>query len=563
MNNKGFTVVELLASFTLTMIIMVFLFEIVLQLKDIYVTGALKTKIYDKNAIVAATLNDKLANINSASCSIDTCAINGTPDYIKVDKTNKYIKIGDQTIKYPNNIDELEADFSVESFDNNSVNTSFVKIKYYVKSGYLNKMITFNFVRPYGVKNKTIFYVSSSGNDTTGTGSRDKPYKTIQKAYDDAATGENVTIYIMNNITVNSTINMNKNKNISIKSIDGETVKTIYRDSSFKANLINNASNMLSLTNIIINGNNIAADNSLIMNNTNGTLNIGSGTQLINSKLTNSSGGGAVYVTDNSTFTMSDGTISNNEAPYSGAIHIRGTASITGGNITNNKTNTYSGGAMEVYGKLIITGGNVKNNQSKTDGGGIKQFAGSDVSIGGTVNIENNTSTALKHYNYSLYDGNTTDMKANFKFTKANYRLASAKNNTFGVDVQGAAVANGTNVQSYTWNNSNAQKWKFIPAYVRNGIIYYWIQNQVDGTQYLWVSGNSANSGTNVVTWVVHTNQGGYWTLANASSGNYVFKSILGTCLDLSGGNAANSTNIQAYTCNSSDAQKWKPIVAN
>ena len=36
MNNKGFTVVELLASFTLTMIIVVFLFEIVLELKDVY-----------------------------------------------------------------------------------------------------------------------------------------------------------------------------------------------------------------------------------------------------------------------------------------------------------------------------------------------------------------------------------------------------------------------------------------------------------------------------------------------------------------------------------------------
>ena len=36
MNNKGFTVVELIAAFSITMIISVFFFEILIEVKDIF-----------------------------------------------------------------------------------------------------------------------------------------------------------------------------------------------------------------------------------------------------------------------------------------------------------------------------------------------------------------------------------------------------------------------------------------------------------------------------------------------------------------------------------------------
>ena len=146
MNNKGFTVVELLASFTLTMIVMVFLFEIVLQLKEVYVTSALKTKIYDKNAIVATTLNDKLSEIGTVDCEGgSSCTINDITDFVKVDSNNKSVIIDGKTIVYPDKVDKLEASiFSISDFYGDSY---IIKFNYTVRSNYLNEDIIFNYVK--------------------------------------------------------------------------------------------------------------------------------------------------------------------------------------------------------------------------------------------------------------------------------------------------------------------------------------------------------------------------------------------------------------------------------
>lgn len=166
MNNKGFTVVELLASFALTMVIMVFLFEIVLQLKEVYVTNALKTKILDKNAIVATTLNDKLEGMKSATCILDdfddqnediakckTLQITLSDDStisIETITDDASIKIGNQTIKYPKNVEKILSGF--EKYPRNVSQTGdnvYIKINYLIKSGYLDNNIEFNYVYSY------------------------------------------------------------------------------------------------------------------------------------------------------------------------------------------------------------------------------------------------------------------------------------------------------------------------------------------------------------------------------------------------------------------------------
>ena len=147
MNNKGFTVVELLASFTLTMVIVVFLFEIVLQLKEVYIIDALTTKIYEKNAVVAVTLNNKLVGATSVDCSGPACKINDIDDFIKIGADNKSIVIGDQTIKYPDNVDKIIPEFNSRDIGALDADKGIIKIKYSIKSGYLDKDMTFNFVR--------------------------------------------------------------------------------------------------------------------------------------------------------------------------------------------------------------------------------------------------------------------------------------------------------------------------------------------------------------------------------------------------------------------------------
>lgn len=49
-NQKGFTLVELIASFTLALVIMFFLFQIVITVKELYVSSGLKTEMLIRQA---------------------------------------------------------------------------------------------------------------------------------------------------------------------------------------------------------------------------------------------------------------------------------------------------------------------------------------------------------------------------------------------------------------------------------------------------------------------------------------------------------------------------------
>lgn len=164
-NNKGFTVVELLASFVLTMIIVVFLFEIVLELRNVYINETVRTEVINKNTIVANSINDMLEDktINNVTCSNTSCTINvtktvtsstGTSDANEnkiISVSGKTVTVGSQKIKFPekvtlgslnfNNIGPLSTQMNADN--------SFIKIGYKVESADLNKPIEFNFVYPY------------------------------------------------------------------------------------------------------------------------------------------------------------------------------------------------------------------------------------------------------------------------------------------------------------------------------------------------------------------------------------------------------------------------------
>jgi len=161
MNNKGFTIVELLASFTLTMIIVVFLFEIVLDLKDVYVNNSLRVKIMEKNAVLATTLNDKLSSssftiLGEGETADNLCTIrynDGTSEKtygIKIEN-NKIILNNEQTISMPENT-EIAGSCLVEYRYNNDGDTkdnAFFKLSYSVSNDELDKNMTFNYIYSY------------------------------------------------------------------------------------------------------------------------------------------------------------------------------------------------------------------------------------------------------------------------------------------------------------------------------------------------------------------------------------------------------------------------------
>lgn len=148
-NNKGFTVVELLASFTLTMIIVVFLFEIVLELKNIYINESIKTESINKNAVVATAIHKLLdePNLSNVSCSGSTCTI--TPSNKKIIIGNKTVTVGNQKFTYPEKTELQNLDIDIIPYVATTANHNIVKIRYDVVSGDLDKPIKFNYIYTY------------------------------------------------------------------------------------------------------------------------------------------------------------------------------------------------------------------------------------------------------------------------------------------------------------------------------------------------------------------------------------------------------------------------------
>ncbi len=73
-NNKGFSTLELIVSFTLTMIIVVILFEIIISLKNVYENSVTKTALVSKQNLLTDYI---YSDINDYGLQlIDTCGDN-------------------------------------------------------------------------------------------------------------------------------------------------------------------------------------------------------------------------------------------------------------------------------------------------------------------------------------------------------------------------------------------------------------------------------------------------------------------------------------------------------
>ena len=70
-NNKGFTLVEMLVSFTLSMILIIILFQLIINLKDVYMSSGLKTELLNKQNLMENKIYNDL--LNRQVTSIDNC----------------------------------------------------------------------------------------------------------------------------------------------------------------------------------------------------------------------------------------------------------------------------------------------------------------------------------------------------------------------------------------------------------------------------------------------------------------------------------------------------------
>lgn len=134
------------------------------------------------------------------------------------------------------------------------------------------------------------------------------------------------------------------------------------------------------------------------------------------------------------------------------------------------------------------------------------------------------------------------------------YRIESAVNRDFCVDVNGASTANKANIQIYKRNGTQAQT--FNLEYVRSG--YYRIVNIKSG-KAIDVSGAKIINRRNIWQYTINGTDAQLWKPIKNSDGSYTFQSALKSdyVMDLSGAKAVNKRNIHLYKNNGTKAQQW------
>ena len=118
MNSKGFTVVELIASFALTMIITVFLFEVLIEVKDVFADAGTKSAIQQKFSIISKNIKNNLTSSASVQCtSENTCNING--HNLTINQSGRKITINGQNFEMPDTVNIKSYNLNQDCYGNN------------------------------------------------------------------------------------------------------------------------------------------------------------------------------------------------------------------------------------------------------------------------------------------------------------------------------------------------------------------------------------------------------------------------------------------------------------
>ena len=133
------------------------------------------------------------------------------------------------------------------------------------------------------------------------------------------------------------------------------------------------------------------------------------------------------------------------------------------------------------------------------------------------------------------------------------YGVASKKHMARVMDVAGGSVASGANLQSYRWNQSEAQRYIF--TFHEDGCYYTIISAKSGKALTLQSADPKANvfqadleEGNVLQQWYV------------LKSGDYfIIESVAGAVvLDIANGSTSSGANIRGYGFNDTDAQKWE-----
>ncbi len=148
----------------------------------------------------------------------------------------------------------------------------------------------------------------------------------------------------------------------------------------------------LTLTGVVVQGNDVTAAGGGVANASTGTLTI-SGCTIQNNS--GGSGGGGILNSSSGALTITNSTIQNNTGGGGGGIsNASGPLMITGSNILNNRSTTTAGGIFNSSGTVTLTGDTISGNSSAGFGGGMENSGTANMTVTNSNILSNTTSGA-------------------------------------------------------------------------------------------------------------------------------------------------------------------------
>lgn len=242
--------------------------------------------------------------------------------------------------------------------------------------------------------------------------------------------------------------------------------------------------------------------------------------------------------------------------------------------------------SLNNYSVLDIVGG------SKANGGNLQLYE-TNKSVAQRFKIERDSSTGF----YSIINTNSgmalglESMRVGYDSNVAQYSLdsddnsqkwiiaansdgtctiKSAVNPAYVMDIAGASLSNGANVQVYTSNGTNAQKFKFsstkIDVQGGDEILegLYSISSELDSSKVLDVANGSVEEGAFLQLYSANESQAQTFKLQKATDGFYYIVNLKsGKALEVQGGGLVNGARVQQSSLSQDEERQLWSLTEN
>jgi len=211
---------------------------------------------------------------------------------------------------------------------------------------------------------------------------------------------------------------------------------------------------------------------------------------------------------------------------------------------------------------LDVSGGSFDN------GANVQTYESNDTSAQRWYLAESGTGYTFRNIGSGLYlsvDGSNVIQSNTATVWNVSYNTKNSSNpyvittsNGLALDVSGASSSNGTNVQTYKSNLTVAQGWLLSAVdIIADG--YYEIASSLANSLRLDVDGASMSDGGNVQVYTQNGTAAQLWSISKLDNGNYrIVSNASNKALDVTGGSSKSGANVQQYEINGTAAQEWK-----